>query len=95
MLLMAPLPQPFTVRTVLETVAAIGTMGSLFFYFLAALSLASFISDRRKKRQQPPLPPTQLPAVSILKPCKGVDPEIWESFCSHSFRQNIRSFRLS
>ncbi|HXA03529.1 MAG TPA: bacteriohopanetetrol glucosamine biosynthesis glycosyltransferase HpnI [Bryobacteraceae bacterium] len=93
MLLMAPLPQPFTVRTVLETVAAIGTMGSLFFYFLAALSLASFISDRRKKRQQPPLPPTQLPAVSILKPCKGVDPEIWESFCSHC-EQEYPEFQL-
>ena len=90
---MAPLPQPFTVRTVVETIAAIGTIGSLFFYFLAALSLASFISDRRKKLKQPPLPPTQLPAVSILKPCKGVDPEIWESFCSHC-EQEYPEFQL-
>jgi ceramide glucosyltransferase len=93
MLLMAPLPQPFTVRTVVETIAAIGTIGSLFFYFLAALSLASFISDRRKKLKQPPLPPTQLPAVSILKPFKGVDPEIWESFCSHC-EQEYPEFQL-
>ncbi len=93
MLLMALLPQPFTVRSVLETIAAIGTIGSLFFYFLAALSLASFIRDRRRKLKQPPLPPTQLPAVSILKPFKGVDPEIWESFCSHC-EQEYPEFQL-
>src|ERR1700674_1637124 len=90
---MALLTQPFTVRTVLETIAAIGTVGSLFFYFLSALSLASFIRDRRKKLKQPPLPENQLPAVSILKPLKGVDPEIWESFCSHC-EQDYPQFQL-
>ena len=93
MLLMAPLIQPFTIRTVFETIAAIGTVGSLFFYFLSALSLASFISDRRKQFKQVPLPPTQLPPVSILKPLKGVDPEIWESFCSHC-EQEYPEFQL-
>jgi ceramide glucosyltransferase len=90
---MALLTQPFTVRTVIETIAAIGTVGSLFFYFLSALSLASFISDRRKELKQVPLPPTQLPPVSILKPFKGVDPEIWESFCSHC-EQEYPEFQL-
>jgi ceramide glucosyltransferase len=90
---MALLTQPFTVRTVIETIAAIGTVGSLFFYFLSALSLASFISDRRKELKQVPLPPTQLPPVSILKPLKGVDPEIWESFCSHC-EQEYPEFQL-
>jgi ceramide glucosyltransferase len=74
---------PLTVRFLLEAVAAIGTVGSLFFYFLSALSLASFLSDRRKQFKQTPLPESQLAPVSILKPLKGVDPEIWESFCSH------------
>jgi ceramide glucosyltransferase len=93
MLLMAPLTQPFTVRTGLETIAAIGTVGSLFFYFFAALSLASFLRDSRKKLAQPPLPESQLPPVSILKPLKGVDPEIWESFCSHC-EQEYPEFQL-
>src|SRR6266481_3033963 len=93
MLLMAPFTQPFTVRIVLATIAAIGTVGSLFFYFLSALSLASFLRDRRRKLKQPPLPESQLPPVSILKPLKGVDSEIWESFCSHC-EQDYPEFQL-
>jgi ceramide glucosyltransferase len=79
---MLPTP-PLTPRALLEAAAAIGTAGSLVFYFLSALGLASFLNDRRKKLNQPPLAESNLPPVSILKPLKGVDPEIWESFCSH------------
>jgi ceramide glucosyltransferase len=78
---------------VLEVVAVIGTAASLCFYFLSALSLASFLRDTRKKLKQPPLPESQLPPVSILKPLKGVDPEIWESFCSHC-AQDYPQFQL-
>src|ERR1700694_5362238 len=84
---------PLTVRFLLEAVAAIGTVGSLVFYFLSALSLAIFLSDTRKKPKQPLPPETQLPPVSILKPLKGIDPEIWESFCSHC-EQEYPKFQL-
>jgi ceramide glucosyltransferase len=33
------------------------------------------------------------PSVSILKPLKGIDPEIWESFCSHC-EQDYPEFQL-
>jgi ceramide glucosyltransferase len=81
-MLLMPSP-PLTARVLLEAVAAIGTVGSLFFYFLSLAGMASFLSDRRKRLKQAPLPESQLPPVSILKPLKGVDPEIWDSFCSH------------
>ncbi|MGA2964649.1 MAG: bacteriohopanetetrol glucosamine biosynthesis glycosyltransferase HpnI [Terriglobales bacterium] len=82
-----------TARVLLEAVAAMGTVGSLFFYFLSALALASFLRDRRRKLKQTALPESQLPPVTILKPLKGVDPEIWESFCSHC-EQDYPEFQL-
>jgi ceramide glucosyltransferase len=74
---------PLTARFVLEVVAVIGTAGSLFFYGLSAAAVISFLNFRRQKLRQAVLPNSELPPVSILKPLKGVDPEIWESFCSH------------
>jgi ceramide glucosyltransferase len=77
------LTPPLTTKSVLETVAAIGTLGSLCFYFLSAVALTSFLDERQRRLKQPLLSEKQLTPVSILKPLKGVDPEIWESFCSH------------
>jgi len=84
---------PLTVRFLLEAVAVVGTAGSIFFYFLSALGLASFLRDRSNKLKQAPPPESQLPPISILKPLKGVDPEIWESFCSHC-EQKYPQFEL-
>jgi len=82
-----------TARAALEAATAAGTAGSLFFYFLSALGLASFLGDRRKKLQQAPQPENQLPPISILKPLKGIDPEIWENFCSHC-EQDYPQFQI-
>ncbi|MFZ0796693.1 MAG: bacteriohopanetetrol glucosamine biosynthesis glycosyltransferase HpnI [Terriglobales bacterium] len=82
-----------TPRALLEAATIIGTVCCLFFYFLSALGLASFLSDRRKKLRQTRLPESQLPPVTILKPLKGVDPKIWESFCSHC-EQDYPEFQI-
>jgi ceramide glucosyltransferase len=76
-----PIPKIF------EAVAAIGTVGSLFFYLLSTVGMASFLRERTKLLAKPKLPDTQLPPISILKPLKGVDPSIWECFCSHCEQQ--------
>jgi ceramide glucosyltransferase len=78
---LTPIPKIF------EAVAAIGTVGSLFFYFLSTVGMASFLRDRKKLLEKPRLPDSELPPVSILKPLKGVDPSIWECFCSHCEQQ--------
>jgi ceramide glucosyltransferase len=91
-MLLMPSP-PLTARAVLEAVALAGTVGSLFFYLLSALGLASFLGDRRKKLRQALQPENKLPPISILKPLKGIDPEIWESFCSHC-EQEYPQFQL-
>jgi len=70
----------FTAKVLLEIVAALGTLSSLAFYAISGCGIVSFLNARHKKSAQPP---SHLPAVSILKPLKGIDPEMWDSFCSH------------
>jgi ceramide glucosyltransferase len=82
-----------TTRVALEAVAALGTVASLAFHLLSAFGLISFLTASRKKSRQTSNPDSQLPPVSILKPLKGVDPEIWESFCSHC-EQDYPEFQI-
>src|SRR5580698_1452093 len=60
----------------LEIITAIATAGSLVYYALCLLSAAPFL--RRPKTSAQHTPP-----VSILKPLKGTDPEMYENFRSH------------
>ncbi len=82
-----------TARPLIETVAALGTVSSLGFYLLSGCGIASFLKSRRQRRASVSLPENQLPPVSILKPLKGIDPQIWEAFCSHC-EQDYPEFQL-
>ena len=84
---------PLTGKFLIEAVAAIGTIASLVFYFLSALSLTSFLADRRRALTQLSSTAIESPPVSLLKPLKGVDPEMWESFCSHC-EQDYPQFQI-
>jgi ceramide glucosyltransferase len=61
----------------LEIVTVLLTAGSLVYYALCLWSAASFL------RQPRPSASPHLPPVSILKPLKGADPEMYENFRSH------------
>lgn len=72
-------------HSLLNVVAAIcflGVLSSALYYFLCLNAAANF--QRTSKRAADPL----LPAVSILKPLKGIDPEIYESFRSHCLQDH-------
>jgi len=71
-----------SIVTVLEVVAVVGAISSCGYYLLCLWSAASFLRERKTVGEHPPSTQT-FPPVSILKPLKGIDPQIYESFGSH------------
>lgn len=64
---------------IFQLVAILGCLSSSIYYLLCLWSAWSFLRERWAGAR-----PTQsLPPVSILKPLKGTDPDIYESFRSH------------
>jgi len=70
-----------SVSRILETVAIIGSLASGCYYFVCLWSAWSFLRERKAPRDV--VSNQLLPPVSILKPLKGIDPHIYESFRSH------------
>jgi len=71
-----------TPRLVIEAITALGAVSSLGFYVLSVSGIGSFL--RKIRKQNGSLNHAgSFPPVSILKPLKGIDPHIWECFCSH------------
>lgn len=64
---------------IIEIAALLGTLSSLGYYVLCLWSATRFLQERKAAGQG--ARPTQ--PVSILKPLKGTDPEMYESFRSH------------
>jgi ceramide glucosyltransferase len=69
-----------TIPTAVQIVAVIGIVSSSLYYLLCIWSAVGFVREARR----PPGDAVSLPPpVSILKPLKGTDPEMYESFRSH------------
>jgi len=66
---------------ILQFLPLLGCASSFFYYVLCLWSARSYLRERNSTPHQPS--DRALPAVSILKPLKGVDPEIYEGFRSH------------
>ncbi len=64
---------------IIEAFAVLGTISSIVYYALCLWSAARFL--RKRKAADKSVRPTQ--AVSILKPLRGTDPEMYASFRSH------------
>jgi ceramide glucosyltransferase len=67
---------------VFQFVAVLGCFSSSIYYLICLWSAATFL--RQQKATDKSVRPTlSLPPVSILKPLKGTDPDIYQSFRSH------------
>lgn len=66
--------------TALTGIAAGASLGGLAYYFLGLWGSYSYL---RQRRETSAVNDNTFPSVSIFKPLKGVDPEIYESFRSH------------
>jgi ceramide glucosyltransferase len=65
---------------IFQVVAILGCLSSSAYYILCLWSARTFL---REKKANGGARPQMLPPVSILKPLKGADPDIYESFRSH------------
>jgi ceramide glucosyltransferase len=70
---------------VASTAAGAFTVCSMAYYLVCLYSAARFLGERKAASEgvRPTLPKPPAPPVSVLKPLKGTDPEMYESFRSH------------
>jgi len=66
---------------IVQIVTILGCLSSAVYYLICMWSAAAFLRERRAGGSARPTQP--FPPVSILKPLKGTDPDIYESFRSH------------
>lgn len=76
---------------IIQVVAILGCISSSIYYLFCLWSAVSFL--RGRKAGGSPRPTQGLPPVSILKPLKGIDPDIYESFRSHC-RQDYSEYEI-
>jgi ceramide glucosyltransferase len=63
------------IATVIQALAFLGVIASSLYYLLCLWSARKFLQERAK----PPSNESFLPPISVVKPVKGIDPEMYES----------------
>ena len=73
------------IARIFQIVAVLGCISSAIYYLICWWSADVFV--RRRNAGRKPHSATKLPPISILKPLKGTDPDIYESFRSHCLQE--------
>lgn len=73
------------IARIFQIVAVLGCISSAIYYLICWWSADVFV--RRRNAGRKPDSAATLPAISILKPLKGTDPDIYESFRSHCLQE--------
>jgi ceramide glucosyltransferase len=76
---------------IVQIVAIVGLASSSLYYLLCIWGAVTFL--REAERNEGPPATQTLPPISILKPLKGIDPEIYASFRSHC-QQNYPEYEI-
>src|SRR5580700_10176206 len=69
------------VLRIVQIIAVVGVASSSIYYLVCVWSAWKFIRERKLGEGTRPTPDRR--GISILKPLKGTDPEIYASFRSH------------
>jgi ceramide glucosyltransferase len=67
---------------IIQLAAVIGAISSAIYYLICLWSASVFLREQRAATSRPPLTEAT-PPISILKPLKGTDPQIYECLGSH------------
>jgi ceramide glucosyltransferase len=70
------------IEKIIQILTAVGAIASIVYYALCLWSAGTFLR-KQKAADQSVHPPQPTFPVSILKPLRGTDPEMYESFRSH------------
>jgi len=72
-----------TTVSIFPWLGILGCVSSSVYYLICLCSAAVFLRERQEVEGARHTQPLSLPPVSILKPLKGTDPDVYESFRSH------------
>jgi ceramide glucosyltransferase len=81
-----------TLLRVIETVSVLGCIASFFYYLFCLWSAHGFLRSAGMAAHSSL--GASLPPVSILKPLKGIDPDIYESFRSHCLQDYPAEYEI-